>query len=219
MALKNKVVILGKINEGMTNPNDISKSTGIPQSTVYRVVKKIRSGDGIFKQKWVKKGKKPVYHRRNTVQNFICGEGYLQEGSHHYAFSRKTWPKSCLYAFWKAICFQLYKFCTKMGGFCSRTMILNTATYTTYTKQWLRDNDVRVIEWPSYSPDLNPVENILRHLKRELYKRNCEKIEELKHEAVATWDSMSHEFVQSYVTSMPTRINLCIQRQGEKISY
>ena len=47
MAYENRVVILGKFNEGMTNPKDISKSTGIPQSTVYRIVKKIRSGNGI----------------------------------------------------------------------------------------------------------------------------------------------------------------------------
>ena len=88
-----------------------------------------------------------------------------------------------------------------------------------YTKQRLRDNEVPVIEWPRYSPDLNPTENIWGHLKRELYKKNYEKTEELKHEAVATWDSMSHEFVQSYVASMPTRINVCIQRQGGKIYY
>ncbi len=33
------------------------------------------------------------------------------------------------------------------------------------TKEWLRDNSVNVLEWPSQSPDLNPTEQLQRDLK------------------------------------------------------
>jgi transposase len=36
------------------------------------------------------------------------------------------------------------------------------------TRNWFIDNRVEVLTWPSYSPDLNPIENLWSHLNREL---------------------------------------------------
>ncbi|ROL51963.1 Transposable element Tcb2 transposase [Anabarilius grahami] len=48
------------------------------------------------------------------------------------------------------------------------------------TKEWLRDNTVNVLEWPSQSPDLNPIEHLWRYLKMAVNRCSPSNLMELE---------------------------------------
>ncbi|KAF7656364.1 hypothetical protein LDENG_00042530 [Lucifuga dentata] len=48
------------------------------------------------------------------------------------------------------------------------------------TKEWLKQKKCNVLEWPSQSPDLNPIEMLWKDLKQQFHDRKPTNIPELK---------------------------------------
>lgn len=87
--------------------------------------------------------------------------------------------------------------------------------------QWKNDNKIESIEWVPQSPDLNVIENVWSHLKRELGKNDKipSNIEILKNQVIHVWSNISPSYIQNLITSMNKRCSSVIQNKGFSIPY
>uniref|UniRef100_A0A0N5BY68 DDE_3 domain-containing protein n=1 Tax=Strongyloides papillosus TaxID=174720 RepID=A0A0N5BY68_STREA len=84
------------------------------------------------------------------------------------------------------------------------------------TKKWISDKKISLIDHPSRSPDLNPIENLWGILVRAVYKDNKQysTVQELKEAIVKCWDEIPNEKLVSLANSMPNRIFEVISKKG-----
>jgi hypothetical protein len=81
---------------------------------------------------------------------------------------------------------------------------------------WFSENGVVLIDWPPYSPDLNPIENLWFPLKEGVYKVNPdiedtpggeeEVAEFLWKAAQESWNQMASKIIKNCVASLPKRL-------------
>ena len=78
------------------------------------------------------------------------------------------------------------------------------------TTAWLKDHGVRVLPWPSVSPDLNPIENLWSMLKSRVEKRIPKTKEELKRSIEEGWSMIDLTTLKNLATSMANRLRQCM---------
>ncbi|KAI4898031.1 hypothetical protein NFI96_003273 [Prochilodus magdalenae] len=86
-------------------------------------------------------------------------------------------------------------------------------------KKWLADKNINVLQWPSQSPDLNPIENLWRELKIRVMARRPSNLKELEIITKDEWAKIPVETCKKLVINYRKRLIAVIANKGFSISY
>ncbi|GFT40357.1 transposable element Tcb1 transposase [Trichonephila clavipes] len=85
----------------------------------------------------------------------------------------------------------------------------------------LQLEDITRMDWPAYSPDLNPIEHVWDMLDRRFAARQppptC--LPELRRASLDEWCNIPQDQIDNLILSMPRRCKACIASSGRHTSY
>ena len=54
-------------------------------------------------------------------------------------------------------------------------------------RAWFAENEIKLLQWPGNSPDINPIENLCMIIKKKLSGRHFTKLAEFQNEITIVW--------------------------------
>ena len=86
-------------------------------------------------------------------------------------------------------------------------------------KRSIHNLGLNAIDFSSYSPDLNPIENFWNDLKRRVETHNATDTTELQQHIMMEWNNTDPDFLAKIADSTPDRCKPVVTSKGHKIPY
>ena len=84
---------------------------------------------------------------------------------------------------------------------------------------WKMKNEIEVIQWPSCSPDQNPIENLWQILKMKMSSKQVNTIKGLKSEIKKAWNQLPKDLAYKLAQSMKKRLKALVDAGGDYTMY
>jgi DDE superfamily endonuclease len=89
------------------------------------------------------------------------------------------------------------------------------------TVKELEERGIKLIKWPPYSPDLNPIESVWDWMKDYIQNHFPEKMsyDALRKAVKEAWDAVPNDYLMELLDSMPDRCKAVIKANGMHTKY
>ncbi|KAK3556190.1 hypothetical protein QTP70_005587 [Hemibagrus guttatus] len=87
------------------------------------------------------------------------------------------------------------------------------------TSEWLKKNKMKTLEWPSQSPDLNPIEMLWHDLKKVVHARKPSNVAKLQQFCKDEWAKIPPQRCNRLITSYRKRLIAVVAAKGGPTSY
>lgn len=88
-----------------------------------------------------------------------------------------------------------------------------------HVKDYMEKAKIRLLEWPSQSPDLNPIEHLWEELERRIRSENYSNTTKLWEALQREWLKIPLERLEKLVDSMQSRCKAVIAAKGFATKY
>ena len=86
-------------------------------------------------------------------------------------------------------------------------------------KHCLKQKTIQTLPWPSFSPDLNPIENLWDELERRVKKHQPKNLQELELQLTQKCNNIELSVLEKLVDSVASRLYECVKMKGYPTKY
>ena len=86
------------------------------------------------------------------------------------------------------------------------------------TQAFLEKNNVKLLDWPPQSPDINPIEQVWGWLAHRLNGMRIQNIKELRGTVLKLWEEIPKEAILAFIEKIPDKILYIKEHGGEVYS-
>ena len=123
-----------------------------------------------------------------------------------------------LFPWWQHLCLQ-----ANQSGYIYFQQDGAPAHLSRMTKNELQNLGIGpyIFPWPPSSPDMSPIEEVWKRMKRKITRRNPHPttVPELRQVIVEEWNNLTPEVIQGYTSSFPERVGDLILAEGSHTKW
>ena len=86
-------------------------------------------------------------------------------------------------------------------------------------KDWLKRKTIQTLPWPSFSPNLNFIENLWDELERRVKKHQPKNLQELELQLTQEWNNIELLVLEKLVDSVLSQLYECVKMKGYPTKY